>query len=393
MTNPTRAAAALFALSFAAGCAPPAPSTDVIAADASMPDVTTTPDVREAAAPLPLFSACTTDRECGTGRTCNTTFSGGLCTRACRRDMDCGDTGWCYRNACIPQCNPGGNECAPWSGLCFFWDSAMQDKRGCFPGCSENPAMGEPRCVAGRTCNPYSGECETSPNLEGGRNGDPCMGASDCAGGRCRAETTDTPMPETPTGYLGGYCFSVTRRPAQAAFMRGQPLPRGGCPMGSVIIPFTGDAEGDPVSCWKECRADMDCRAGYYCNRVINSGMPVYTTGGCMPVNCLTTGMSCPAGTRCVTRTSGSTRFGVCTPDGDAGVPDAGADASAPTDGGARPDGSADGAVAPADAGTPPADAGTPPADAGATDASAAVDAASTPDAIAPSVDASDDGG
>ena len=198
------------------------------------------PDVREAAAPAPLFSACTTDRECGTGRTCNTTFSGGMCTRACRRDGDCGDTGWCYRNACIPQCSPGANECAQWSGLCFFWDSAMQDKRGCFPGCSESPAMGEPRCVAGRTCNPYSGVCEASPNLEGGRNGDPCMGASDCAGGRCRLETTDTPMPETPTGYPGGYCYLATRIPGTTSLTIGMTLLSGVPPAGPAATPSHG---------------------------------------------------------------------------------------------------------------------------------------------------------
>jgi hypothetical protein len=377
---------ALSTFALALGGCPPAMTTPDVVTDAST-DATPSPDVvTDAAPPAPLFSACTADRQCGTGRTCNLTFSGGMCTRTCRRDTDCGDTGWCYRNSCIPQCNPGGNECAPWSGLCFFWDSAMQDKRGCFPGCAEMPAMGEPACVSGRTCNPYSGNCETSPMIEGGRNGDPCTAASECAGGRCRFETSETPAPETPTGYIGGYCYSVTRRPAQASFTRNMPLPRGGCPEGSVVIPFTGDMEGDPVSCWKECRADGDCRRGYYCNRVINSGMPVYSTGGCYPINCLTAGMACPSGTRCVTRTSGSTRFGVCTPDGDAGVSDAGSDASSATDSGATD------SSTPTDSGSdssPPTDSAS---DSSASDSEAAdSSSASDADVDAGAMDASTD--
>lgn len=101
--------------------------------------------------------------------------------------------------------------------------------------------------------------------------------------------------------------------------------------MGSVVIPFSGEMTGDPVSCWKECTMDNDCRAGYFCNRVVPTGMtmPVYATGGCMPVDCLRAGTTCPAGTRCITRMGTSSRFGVCAADGDAGVTDGGTDASA----------------------------------------------------------------
>ncbi len=328
------------------GCPPPAPAADAGDAGPVIVDTGVAADVREAAAPAPLFSPCTTAAQCGTGRTCNLAYSNGLCTRSCRRDTDCGDTGWCYQSSCIPQCSPGANECAPYSGLCFYWDAADTNKRGCFPGCSETPAMGEPACVAGRTCDPYSGQCETSPMVSGALNGAMCESASDCASGRCRLETTDTPAPGTPTGFLGGYCVSVTRRPASSAFVNGMPMPRGGCPMGSVVIPFRGEVEGDPVTCWKECRADTDCRAGYVCNRVTGTnGMPAYSTGGCYPINCRTAGMTCPAGTSCNVRMSGTSTIAVCARnDGDAGAGDAGSDASAAPDAApdARPDAAPD---------------------------------------------------
>lgn len=323
------------------GCPNPPANTDAGDAGPDIVDTGVRVDVQEAAAPLPLFSQCSSTAQCGAGRTCDLNYPGGLCTRSCRRDTDCGDTGWCYRNNCIPQCSPGTNECGPYSGLCFYWDAADTNKRGCFPGCSENPPMGEPACVAGRTCDPYTGTCQTSVMVDGALNGEPCESAGDCAGGRCRTELTTTPAPDTPTGYLGGYCYSVTRRPANSAFQMGMPLPRGGCPMGSVVIPFRGDVEGDPVSCWKECRQDSDCRSGYFCNRVTGSnGMPVYSTGGCFPINCRTMGMSCPAGTACSVRMSGTSTIAVCARSGDAGVGDAGSDASADAAPDASPDAS-----------------------------------------------------
>lgn len=310
-----------------AGC--PAPPAGNDGGDSGgVTDSGVTPDVPDAT-PGPLFTQCTTNAQCGSGRTCDLNYPGGLCTRMCRRDNDCGESGWCYRSNCIPQCTAGANSCAPYSGLCFFWDSNMQDKRGCFPGCAEMPAAGQPACVGGRTCDPYSGVCQTSPTMMGAANGAPCTSTGDCAGGRCRLEYTDTPNPMTPTGYLDGYCFSVTRRPADAAFVRNMPLPRGGCPMGSVVLPVRGDVEGDSVSCWKECRQNSDCRAGYVCNRLTGTdGMPVYSTGACFPINCRTMGMTCPAGTVCNVRMSGTSTIAVCARDGDAGAGDAGSDAS-----------------------------------------------------------------
>jgi hypothetical protein len=280
-----------------------------------------------------LFARCRTNIECGSGYRCDTAYSGGLCVKTCRRDADCGADGICTtsRNGsvCRPACQPGNDDCAPYSGLCFYFDNSMQDRRACYPSCFEMPPAGVPACTMGTSCNPWDGECQASPRVMGADNGDPCSQSSDCKSGRCILETTDTPMPGTGTGYLGGYCYSVARRPDQAQYMRGMGLLRGNCPAGSVIIPYTGEATGDVSRCVKECRGDMDCRTGYYCNQVFNGTPPmaVYTTGGCVPINCIQMGRSCPAGTRCDRRGSGASAYGVCVQDGDGGT-DGGSDAS-----------------------------------------------------------------
>ncbi len=282
-----------------------------------------------------LFARCTTNAQCGPGIRCDTAYPGGLCVKTCRRDADCGELGLCTgtgANAvCRPMCQPGADDCGPYSGLCFFFNADMQDRRACYPSCYETPPAGTPACVTGTTCNPWSGDCESRVMVTGADNGDACAANGDCKSGRCNEELTDTPVPGTGTGNLGGRCLSVARRPDQMSYMRGMGLLRGNCPMGSVIIPYTGETTGDVSTCVKECVMDMDCRAGYFCNRVFNGNppAPVYTTGGCVPVNCILAGRTCPGGTRCDRRGNGASAFGVCVRDGDAGGPDGGVDASA----------------------------------------------------------------
>lgn len=282
-----------------------------------------------------LFAHCRNTAQCGGGGLrCDTSYAGGLCVKACRSDRDCGSSGYCTGSGanavCRPQCQEGADDCGPLSGLCFYFNNADTTKRACYPSCYEMPPADGLACNSGLQCNPWDGECAANVSAMGAENGDPCEQDSDCKSNRCIEAFSNNPAPNTGTGYLGGYCFSVGRRPDQSEYMRGMPMVRGNCPMGSVMIPYTGEVTGEPSNCVKECRMDNDCRAGYWCNRVFNGNPPaaVYTTGGCVPLNCIQPGRTCPAGTRCDRRMNGATAYGVCVLDGDAGS-DAGTDASA----------------------------------------------------------------
>src|SRR5262249_31342323 len=66
-------------------------------------------DAGKVAKPKALGSPCTSDPECAQGLTCNTTFPGGLCTKACTADADCagkrGSVGACINALCFAACN------------------------------------------------------------------------------------------------------------------------------------------------------------------------------------------------------------------------------------------------------------------------------------------------
>ncbi len=305
-----------------------------------------TPDVQR-----PPYGRCATTADCAVGLMCDLAYAGGMCrlTR-CTSDRNCGTAGICTGSGgCRPSCMAGANDCAAWAGLCFFFDSTAPDRRACYASCYDPPTPDYPACVAPRMCDLHGGGCVTALPTMGGDVGAPCLTNADCRSGRCSEETSATPTPDTPTGNLDGYCIAVARRPAQDAYMPGMPMPRGNCPMGSVPIPFTGAMEGDGAVCYRECRMDSDCRAGYFCNRVFNMTYPMgaYTNGGCFPIDCSTMGRTCPAGFHCSPR--GTPPRGYCQRDapGDGGVSDGGSDAATrdampPADSGAAPDVAAD---------------------------------------------------
>ena len=58
--------------------------------------------------PKQIGSPCTADTDCTTGLTCNMTFSGGMCTKACAMDSDCagkgGSVGACITMLCFASC-------------------------------------------------------------------------------------------------------------------------------------------------------------------------------------------------------------------------------------------------------------------------------------------------
>lgn len=329
----------------AVGCAP------AVGADANVDAQDASTDIRfadaaDATTSRPLFSECTSNAQCGARARCMLEYAGGLCTRACSNDSQC-EGGVCIASTCLPGCTLGGSECSP-SRVCVFESSSRLQRRACLPSCATPPPAGEPSCTAGRQCNPYTrfGECTTfthDPNL--GENGAPCREDGDCRGA-CITEEFDG----LPTGWIDGYCESFGRVPDPALYGPRIPLPRSNCPAGSVLVPAESQAnEGDWGECFKECRADSDCRLNYRCLFFEYRGGGRSATGYCSAFNCLFARFSsepnngCAPGFRCE-RLDEPQPSGMCVRDGDAGADAASPDATSTdaahsaADAGAAPD-------------------------------------------------------
>ena len=260
---------------------------------------------------VPLYGHCAASSDCrDTGAGCLTVFPGGLCSKACTTNADCGsgtclDTG--NGSVCLPSCTSGGGECGAVGGMCVPID-ANATMFACLPGCFASGApAGTPSCTNPLTCDPYAGICTSTPST-GADNGAACAADADCRGGRCIVEVDMG----TPSGFLGGYCLSFG---VSVAIMQGAPVPQGSCPTGSGAVPINGERPGDSVPCFKTCSANSDCRAGYQCDHLTpGSGTGQFFSNGiCLPVDCSTAGMTCPSGTHCVSMTgTGGAMFGTC---------------------------------------------------------------------------------
>ena len=317
-----------FALSFLVllvhGCTAATPIDAALdgALDATALDTSAPADVPT---PRALFARCTENTQCGPLGRCLLIYPGGLCSRRCATDDDCGDTGLCAGSLCFPRCSLGGGEC-PQTQACERVDTAVPNRRQCFPACSEPAGGGEPRCAVGFVCDLYSftGDCtRTAPNPGGRNNGEPCVEDDDCKGD-CRPGVFDGEA----TGWTDGYCRSFGRIPEAAAYAPRLSLPRSNCPVGSVIVPYDDNAdEGDTGSCLKECRTREDCRGDYGCFFYEFVGGARSSTGFCDSINCLHSRFTslpnhgCAATSECVPY-RGSLSQGFCTPmaRGDGGV-------------------------------------------------------------------------
>jgi len=286
-------------------------------------------DARDSRVAVPR-SYCRGDFECPMGLECDLSFMGGLCRGRCTTDRQCPASWVCAGvTGCYPACEPRNDDCAQYYGLCLSVDAADPTRTACFPSCTDRPEPFTEQCVDPRRCDLWASQCSLDPRA-GTDNGSSCADAATCRGGHCVRETN---ADGTPSGFVDGFCYSIARRPPDAAFVPGMPLPRGNCPPGSVAQPDAFGREGYAVACLHECRLDADCRAGYICNRGITTDTPMgrFTTGGCIAFDCSRAGSMCPAGFHCATRASGGTTRGYCERDasGDAGADGAATDAPA----------------------------------------------------------------
>jgi hypothetical protein len=335
--------ASVVALGFVA-CSP------TMVADSGTPDVQTVEDVVDVPVdmgpppPPPMLTGpCMADTDCPEGDTCllNTDgWPGGTCTRTCGRDIDC-DTGISFIAAvcraipgsgsvdrtCLRQCLNGFDCGRP--GYTCIRPSDTATSGVCVPSCTADS------CGTGARCNDWTGQCqaESEPYPPTGQeNGQPCTGtatANDCRSHAC----VPSANAGTPSGWNGGYCYSSCAIPTgwnSTSLYAGNEFPQSNCPSGSICFPNSGDyAEQGPGDCYKECRADTDCRQaeGYFCRRTFNLIRlhPDHTTyaephtwdnGFCAPVDCLNDTMHpCPTGYTCATRTdSGGGMYGRCLP-------------------------------------------------------------------------------
>ncbi len=289
------------------------------------PDAAVDADAADAPtdAGLRFYGRCTTNAQCGAGGRCLTQFPGGLCTRSCTNDRACGANGMCETNLsmCLPTCMPGNADCDQYGGSCIPADNTGAVNIciwSCYTAAATNAPRGYPMCPATAACDPYSGACGQMPPT-GAEDGGPCAADADCKGGRCITEL-DSGTGEA-TGWVGGYCISFAR---QAEIIRGQPVPQGNCPTGAGVVPMNGEGPGDGATCFATCDATHPCRGGYQCDDLTPASGTgdFFSNGICLPVNCLTAGMACPANYHCV----------IVPVDG--GPPDGRCEASAAVDGG-----------------------------------------------------------
>jgi hypothetical protein len=350
---------ALATLATVAGCsgggATPDAGTDVPVAVDVRVDVPTDRPPPDAGAPL--FAPCAAARDCGTGRMCLTDYPGGLCSRSCTSDTQCGDGGVCAGTTCRPVCSIGGGECGP-GRACDTIDSADPTRLACYASCSTAPVAPEPACDMGLHCEPYVGLalCTASAAPTGADNGAACLSDDDCKG-YCLEEL----YMGNPTGNVDGMCVSYGRVPSADLYGANLPLPQANCPAGNVLIPGPrGAGEGDWGICRPTCMAHTDCRPGYGCIHLRYNNTPT-SNGYCAAINCNFADFAampnhhCPADFTCVMDMGATT--GTCTRNAgasDGGV-DGGGDAS--TDAGA-------------DTGGTDAGSGEAAADVGAMDAS-----------------------
>lgn len=317
-------------------------------------------DARADSGTAMLYSPCRVTSDCRgiTQATCideaANGYPGGLCSRSCRNDTDCGASGACLAfnggNVCFPRCTDSAS--CRMGYRCFLARSAnasmgITEARTCFPFCG-----GDAQCTSTMRCNPWTNFCGTTDTARGD-NGAPCTQGSDCRW-RCNAPTDSM---GAPTIYYGGTCYSRCEIPDDSEY-QGATYPRAGCPTGSVCYRTTRQMAGDVGECRKECTASSDCRGGYICVRPTVGGMQ-QSNGYCAPMNCRFMTQTCPPEAECrttATDDAGVPTNGFCVPrDGDGGVGDGGA-VDAASDGsagdGSVRDGSASDAGASADAAT-----------------------------------------
>lgn len=292
--------------------------------------VTTGPDIVDAMADVradagPPFEPCTMNAECpAPGALCITEamgYPGGLCTRRCTSDSQCGAGGTCAaygaERRCLPTC-ASGTDCR--DGYNCFSLTSQAGVHVCLPLCNADTQCG----AVG--CDEYTGFCGT-PDTTLSANGGQCLADTDCSSGRCLEEID--PAAGTPTGNLDGLCYSSCTIPDDAQYATN--VPNGGCPNSGVCVRGTSALAGDIGICRPECTTEADCRGGYICVHPRRIGGTGTTTNGyCAAMNCHYMTQTCPPNATCQTTTTndaGVATFGVCART-DGGGTDASTDAS-----------------------------------------------------------------
>ena len=247
--------------------------------------------VPDAAVVARFLEACSPATICATGLVCDTTFPRSFCTRVCRSDADCGAAAACDGQYCLPRCAPGARSCDMWGGACLT-QTVPGFPPVCLPTCSSD--FGQ-RCSAGVQCDAHTARCTTTPRTQGAPIGAPCTEDAQCLTEACVGEFVQGRRTDFP----GGYCYGATYYPGVAGAGY-----QANCPDGAVLIPQTSLSAGDLGFCYAACRRDSDCRIGYEC-------VPIRDTGACLPIDCARD--ACPVGTRCETANEISVCTG-CTP-------------------------------------------------------------------------------
>ena len=272
--------------------------------------------------PTQIGTPCTADTDCDATDYCVTELEGGLCTRDCSTDEDCGTGSSCIvvdprsgAAICLASCEVGETprRCRQGYGCA----SGIGTTPVCLPGCIDDSD-----CSSGLTCDPSGGAAgEGACFTPGAEVGDACTAETDCPSGAfCRGS------------WPGGACVYF-----------GCDYQTDDCPAGSTCV-ASGGRFG--ALCAAECTSNADCREGYrcspdvtfpdrrFCNPILDpsrlgqacsgGGGGMSCTGGqclseassgfpgsyCVDVGCNPSdGTGCPAGGVCVAGASG---VGLC---------------------------------------------------------------------------------
>lgn len=192
-----------------------------------------------------IGAACSVDHDCTAGLVCDTSMPGGLCTRPCKADAECGATRFsCLDNKCLPTCNirSPASDCRK-QYVCQL----LAGKSLCKPDCNVSGV-----CKTGLSCDKKSGVCL---NPKGGTLGAACgVGVGDCSGtanGVCLAIISMTKAyctipcspfaADCPTDVEGAYCTAGDIKGEYCVFYCDAKAPK--CPHSKMQCKQLGSSE------------------------------------------------------------------------------------------------------------------------------------------------------
>lgn len=284
------------------------------------PDAGETPDAGEEPEDHTIGGPCTgpgnlEQGDCDTGLSCipasaslgDLSFPGGVCTKACTTDADCGTHDGSPNQCrdfggdklCMRGCDPlVTNTCGRGSYTCTTEGS----DQFCFPSCLAVPAL----CAEGTSCDAATGLCKAPAPY------DACPTGVCGAGAECLSLNND-PNPIcleecTSTACPSGFTCSVSGGGRKFCTKNCGGLTGGQCPpTAPTCATITGTTKGCVPAGEAGTQGSYEQCGGEFGNCVDGAGCAAASassTSGICLVDCTTNAGACPGGTQCVSTPS-----------------------------------------------------------------------------------------